>query len=144
MTERAIAKEIVDAAFRMRTTLGPGLLESIYQTVLAYEPGRRCLHTVNRQPSTASKTITQSPQAAKRRGNTSSASPWNFKGHPWLFLARRRMRPGALHRRAAETQRKRLRRPFQIAEPRDFLCVVSASQLLCGKVKLDSFATAPI
>jgi len=30
MTERAIAKEIVDAAFRMQTTLGPGLLESIY------------------------------------------------------------------------------------------------------------------
>ena len=27
MTERAIAKEIVDASFRMQTTLGPGLLE---------------------------------------------------------------------------------------------------------------------
>ena len=28
MTERVIAKEIVDAGFRMQTTLGPGLLES--------------------------------------------------------------------------------------------------------------------
>jgi len=28
MTENAIAKEIVDAAFRIHTTLGPGLLES--------------------------------------------------------------------------------------------------------------------
>ena len=37
MTENAIAKEIVDAAFRVHTTLGPGLLESVYQTVLAYE-----------------------------------------------------------------------------------------------------------
>ena len=60
MTERAIAKETVDAAFRMQTTLGPGLLESIDQTVLAYELGRRGLHTVSQQPSTASKTITPS------------------------------------------------------------------------------------
>ena len=44
MTENAIAKEIVDAAFRMHTTLGPGLLESVYQTVLAYEPS--CESTV--------------------------------------------------------------------------------------------------
>lgn len=35
MTENAIAKEIVDAAFHIHTTLGPGLLESVYQTVLA-------------------------------------------------------------------------------------------------------------
>jgi hypothetical protein len=33
MTENAIAKEIVDAAFRVHTTLGPGWLESVYQTV---------------------------------------------------------------------------------------------------------------
>ena len=43
MTENAIAKEIVDAAFRIHTTLGPGLLESVYQTVLAYELSRRGL-----------------------------------------------------------------------------------------------------
>jgi len=29
MTDQAIAKEIVDAAFRIDTTLGPGLLESV-------------------------------------------------------------------------------------------------------------------
>ena len=34
MTENAIAKEIVDAAFCIHTTLGPGLLESVYHTVL--------------------------------------------------------------------------------------------------------------
>jgi GxxExxY protein len=50
MTENAIAKEIVDAAFRMHTTLGPGLLESVYDTVLAYELGRRGLRTVRQQP----------------------------------------------------------------------------------------------
>ena len=30
MPENAIAKDVVDAAFRIRTTLGPGLLESAY------------------------------------------------------------------------------------------------------------------
>ena len=37
MTDNAIVKEIVAAAFRIHTTLGPGLLESVYQIVLAYE-----------------------------------------------------------------------------------------------------------
>jgi len=37
MTGNAIAKEIVDAAFRIHPTLGPRLLESDYQTVLAYK-----------------------------------------------------------------------------------------------------------
>jgi GxxExxY protein len=50
MTENAIAKETVDAAFRIHTTLGPGLLESVYDTVLAYELGRRGLRTVRQQP----------------------------------------------------------------------------------------------
>jgi len=50
MTENAIAKKIVDAAFRIHTTLGPGLLESVYDTVLAYELDRRCLRTVREQP----------------------------------------------------------------------------------------------
>src|SRR6266550_6734252 len=49
MTENAIAKEIVDAAFRIRTTLGPGLLESVYDAVLAYELGRRGLLTARQQ-----------------------------------------------------------------------------------------------
>ena len=50
MTENAIAREIVDAAFRIHTTLGPGLLESVYDTVLAYELDRRGLRTVRQQP----------------------------------------------------------------------------------------------
>ena len=49
MTENVIAKQIVDAAFRIHTTLGPGLLESVYQTVLAYDLGRRGLHAVSQQ-----------------------------------------------------------------------------------------------
>ncbi len=49
MTENAIAKEIVDAAFRVHTALGPGLLESVYDTVLAYELDRRGLRTVRQQ-----------------------------------------------------------------------------------------------
>jgi GxxExxY protein len=49
MTENAIAREIVDSAFRIHTTLGPGLLESVYQTVLAYELGRRNLRVVSQQ-----------------------------------------------------------------------------------------------
>ena len=36
-----IAKEIVDAAFKVHTTLGPGLLESVYETCLEYELKKR-------------------------------------------------------------------------------------------------------
>lgn len=50
MTENDIAREIVDAAFRIHTALGPGLLESVYQTVLVYELGRRGLRTQSEQP----------------------------------------------------------------------------------------------
>ena len=50
MTENAIAKEIVDAAFRIHTTLGPGLLESVYDTVLAYELAQRGLRVSRQQP----------------------------------------------------------------------------------------------
>jgi len=49
MTENEIAKVIVDAAYRIHTGLGPGLLESVYDTVLAYELGRRGLRTVRQQ-----------------------------------------------------------------------------------------------
>jgi GxxExxY protein len=49
MTENAIAKEVVDAAYRIHTTLGPGLLESVYDTVLAYELNRRGLRTARQQ-----------------------------------------------------------------------------------------------
>ena len=43
MTENAIAAAIVDAAFKIHTTLGPGLLESVYQVTLNYELQKRGL-----------------------------------------------------------------------------------------------------
>jgi GxxExxY protein len=50
MTENEIAKIIVDAAFKIHTTLGPGLLESVYESVLAYELKQRGLLVVRQQP----------------------------------------------------------------------------------------------
>ena len=49
MTENEVAKQIVDAAYRVHTTLGPGLLESAYEAVLAYELEKRGLRTVRQQ-----------------------------------------------------------------------------------------------
>ena len=47
MTDNAIVKEIVAAAFRIHTTLGPGLLESVYpksgSSVLNAPSFRGCL-----------------------------------------------------------------------------------------------------
>ena len=37
MNENEIAKIVVDLAYQIHTRLGPGLLESAYQAVLAYE-----------------------------------------------------------------------------------------------------------
>ena len=37
MTENEIAQVIVDAALQVHKTLGPGLLESVYEAALAYE-----------------------------------------------------------------------------------------------------------
>jgi GxxExxY protein len=37
MNENALSKEVLDAAFAVHTRLGPGLLESVYEVVLAYE-----------------------------------------------------------------------------------------------------------
>ena len=48
MTENEIAKIVVDAAYKVHTTLGPGLLESVYEAVLFYELKKRELH-VERQ-----------------------------------------------------------------------------------------------
>ena len=49
VTENEIAKQIVDAAFRIHTTLGPGLFESVYETVMAAELASRGLHFVRQQ-----------------------------------------------------------------------------------------------
>jgi len=43
MIENEIAKEIVDAAYKIHTTLGPGLLESVYEVALVYELEQRGL-----------------------------------------------------------------------------------------------------
>ena len=32
-----VGKAVLDASFRVHTALGPGLLESVYETILAYE-----------------------------------------------------------------------------------------------------------
>ncbi len=37
MTENEIATIVVDAALKIHRTLGPGLLESVYQATLSYE-----------------------------------------------------------------------------------------------------------
>ncbi len=49
MTENEGAKQIVDAAYRVHTSLGPGLLESAYEAVLAYELYQRGLRTARQQ-----------------------------------------------------------------------------------------------
>jgi GxxExxY protein len=49
MTENEIAKVIVDAAYKIHTTLGPGLFESVYETVLAYELGSQGLWIARQQ-----------------------------------------------------------------------------------------------
>jgi GxxExxY protein len=50
MTENEIAKQILNAAFLVHTRLGPGLLESVYEVVLAYELEKSGL-TAERQKS---------------------------------------------------------------------------------------------
>jgi GxxExxY protein len=50
MTENEIAKEIVDCAFKVHTTLGPGLLESVYEVALAYELTQRGLQVERQVP----------------------------------------------------------------------------------------------
>jgi GxxExxY protein len=48
MPENKIAKHILDAAFLVHTKLGPGLLESVYEVIIAYELKKRGL-TAERQ-----------------------------------------------------------------------------------------------
>jgi GxxExxY protein len=50
MTENETAKEVVDAAYKIHTTLGPGLLESVYEAVLAHELRKRGLQVLRQQP----------------------------------------------------------------------------------------------
>ena len=50
MTENEIAKQILDAAFAVHSNLGPGLLESVYEVVLAYELQKRGLTAERQKP----------------------------------------------------------------------------------------------
>jgi GxxExxY protein len=49
MTENEISKQIVDAAYKIHTALGPGLFESVYETVMAHELTNRGLKVVRQQ-----------------------------------------------------------------------------------------------
>ena len=48
--ENVISGEIVDAAIKIHRILGPGLLESVYETVLAHELNRRGFPTRRQVP----------------------------------------------------------------------------------------------
>lgn len=49
MTENEISKEIVDVAFKIHTSYGPGLLESVYETIMTYELKKRALPVLRQQ-----------------------------------------------------------------------------------------------
>ena len=50
MTENEVATLVVDAAYRVHTALGPGLLESVYVAVLAHEVQKRGLPVLRQVP----------------------------------------------------------------------------------------------
>ncbi|HEY3835988.1 MAG TPA: GxxExxY protein [Bryobacteraceae bacterium] len=49
LTENEVARQIVDAAFVIHNGLGPGLLESVYEAVLAHELQKRGLRVNTQQ-----------------------------------------------------------------------------------------------
>jgi GxxExxY protein len=49
MTENEIATQIVDAAYKIHKQFDPGLLESVYEALLAAELEKRGLKTVSQQ-----------------------------------------------------------------------------------------------
>ncbi|HEY9768434.1 MAG TPA: GxxExxY protein [Coleofasciculaceae cyanobacterium] len=50
MRENEVAREIVDAAYCIHTRLGAGLLESVYEAVMAYELQKRGLRFERQKP----------------------------------------------------------------------------------------------
>ena len=50
LEENRIAREIVDGAFKVHTTLGPGLLESVYERALTHELTQRGLSVACQVP----------------------------------------------------------------------------------------------
>ena len=50
MTENEVAKTVVNICFKIHSTLGPGLLESVYEEVLFYELGKHRLQSDRQVP----------------------------------------------------------------------------------------------
>lgn len=50
MTENQIASAVVDASLKIHRTLGPGLLEHVYETTLVYELHRRGFYVQTQLP----------------------------------------------------------------------------------------------
>jgi GxxExxY protein len=50
LSENQLSKLILDAAFKVHTALGPGLLESVYEVVLAYELRKQKLRAERQVP----------------------------------------------------------------------------------------------
>src|SRR4051794_6320932 len=50
LTENQLSKLILDAAFKVHTKLGPGLLETVYEVVLAYELRKQGIRTERQVP----------------------------------------------------------------------------------------------
>ena len=49
LTENEISRQVVDAADKIHTTLGPGLLESVYEALMVYELRKRGLQVKQQQ-----------------------------------------------------------------------------------------------
>ena len=50
MSENEIVKQVVDAAFKLHTELGPGLLESVYEALMAQELELRGFKVIRQHP----------------------------------------------------------------------------------------------
>jgi GxxExxY protein len=50
MTENEISRHVVDAAFKIHSALGPGLFESVYETIMARELEKRGLQVSRQHP----------------------------------------------------------------------------------------------
>jgi GxxExxY protein len=50
MEQEEIARQIVDSAVKIHRTIGPGLLESVYQACMTYELHKRGLHVLTEVP----------------------------------------------------------------------------------------------
>ena len=50
MIENEITKIIIDAAYKIHSTMGPGLLESAYQSIFVYELKKRGLSVESEKP----------------------------------------------------------------------------------------------